>query len=65
VVSARTCFQWSFLVVSVFRDQGGGRLALCITWDVDCGQRTKDKAKINQEMEVKDEELLLFEACEA
>jgi hypothetical protein len=24
-----------------------------------------DKAKINQEMEVKDEELLLFKACEA
>jgi hypothetical protein len=32
---------------------------------VGCGLWTVDKAKINQEMEVKDEELLLFEACEA
>jgi hypothetical protein len=29
------------------------------------GLWTVDKAKINQEMEVKDEELLLFKACEA
>jgi len=32
---------------------------------VGCGLWTVDKAKINQEMEVKDEELLLFKACEA
>jgi hypothetical protein len=39
-------------------------LGLCITWDVDgtvdCGQ-SQDKP----EMEVKGEQLLLFQACEA
>jgi hypothetical protein len=32
-------------------------------WTVDCGLWTKPR--LNQEMEVKDEELLLFEASEA
>jgi hypothetical protein len=63
--------EW-YLLGIVFSGHFGSECVSASRWreigfmhHVDRGLWAVDEAKINQEMEVKDEELLLFEVCEA